>query len=92
VLETLDRGELWSVQTPQVFRRDALAAALEAPAEQLARATDDASLIERGGGRVIVVPSPAENIKVTTPVDLQLAELLLAARERQSAGGADDPA
>jgi 2-C-methyl-D-erythritol 4-phosphate cytidylyltransferase len=92
VLETLDRGELWSVQTPQVFRRDALAAALEAPAEELARATDDASLIERGGGRVIVVPSPAENIKVTTPVDLQLAELLLAARERQSAGGADDPA
>ena len=58
----------------------------------LARATDDAWLIERAGGRVIVVPSPAENLKVTTPLDLQLAELLLAARERQSAGGADDPA
>jgi 2-C-methyl-D-erythritol 4-phosphate cytidylyltransferase len=89
VVETLDRRELWSVQTPQVFRRGALERALDADAEELARATDDASLIERAGGRVIVVPSPAENIKVTTPVDLRLAELLLAAR---SAGGPADPA
>jgi 2-C-methyl-D-erythritol 4-phosphate cytidylyltransferase len=82
VAETLDRAELWAVQTPQVFRRDALARALGAPAEELARATDDAWLIEQEGGRVIVVPSPAENIKVTTPVDLLLAGLLLEQRER----------
>jgi 2-C-methyl-D-erythritol 4-phosphate cytidylyltransferase len=80
VSETLDRSELWSIQTPQVFRRDALAAALAASAQELAAATDDASLIERRGGRVLVVPTTAENIKVTTPVDLQVAELLLAAR------------
>ncbi len=85
VHETLDRGELWAVQTPQVFRREALERALEIPAEELARATDDAWLIERGGGRVIVVSASDENLKVTTPLDLQLAELLLAGRS--SLGG-----
>ena len=92
VAETLDRRELWSVQTPQVFRRGALEQALDSEPQTLARATDDASLIEQGGGHVIVVPSPAENIKVTTPVDLRLAELLLAQREAQAAGGPGDPA
>ena len=81
VLETLTRSELWSIQTPQVFRRGALEAALDVPAEQLALATDDASLIERAGGRVIIVASDPSNLKVTTPVDLRLAELLLAERE-----------
>ena len=50
--ETLDRTELWAVQTPQVFRRAALERALDVPEEVLARATDDAWLIERLGGRV----------------------------------------
>ncbi len=58
VIQTLDRSELWAVQTPQVFRRDALARALQASAEDLAGATDDAWLIEREGGRVIVVEAP----------------------------------
>ena len=89
VRETLDRGELWSVQTPQVFRRDALEEALDVDAATLAQATDDAWLIERAGGRVIVVPSPPENIKVTTPLDLRLAELLLAER---GAGSSPNPA
>jgi 2-C-methyl-D-erythritol 4-phosphate cytidylyltransferase len=83
VRETLDRGELWAVQTPQVFRRGALERALEVDGETLAAATDDAWLIERAGGRVIVVPSPAENIKVTTPFDLRVAELLLGDRGRE---------
>ena len=80
VHETLDRSSLWAVQTPQVFRRGALERALDVDAEELARATDDAWLIERNGGRVIVVSSSDENLKVTTPLDLQVAELLLAAR------------
>jgi 2-C-methyl-D-erythritol 4-phosphate cytidylyltransferase len=46
----------------------------------LAAATDDAGLVERAGGRVHVVESPADNLKVTNPTDLRLAELLL--RER----------
>jgi 2-C-methyl-D-erythritol 4-phosphate cytidylyltransferase len=80
VLRTLDRSGLWAVQTPQVFRRDALRRALDAPAEVLAEATDDAWLIERTGGSVAIVRCPHENLKVTTPLDLQLAELLMAAR------------
>jgi len=85
VVETLERSDLWAVQTPQVFRREALQRALEASPEELAAATDDASLIEQRGGRVLVVPTSPQNIKVTTPLDLQLAELLLLARERDPA-------
>jgi 2-C-methyl-D-erythritol 4-phosphate cytidylyltransferase len=89
VSHTLDRRSLWAVQTPQVFRRRALERALDVSAEVLAQATDDAWLIERGGGRVIVVPSSEENIKVTTRLDLDLAELLLARRgERVDGAGA----
>ena len=77
VTRTLDRSKLWAVQTPQAFRRAALAAALAADAETLARATDDAWLIERAGGRVRLVESTAANFKVTTPHDLRVAELLL---------------
>lgn len=80
VAETLDRSALWAVQTPQVFRRGALARALAQPDEVLAAATDDAGLVEQAGGRVHVVESPAGNLKVTTPTDLRLAELLLSER------------
>jgi 2-C-methyl-D-erythritol 4-phosphate cytidylyltransferase len=77
VVQTFDRSELWAVQTPQVFRRAALERALDVPAEILAQATDDAWLVERLGGRVAIVPSSSENLKITTPLDLALAELLI---------------
>jgi 2-C-methyl-D-erythritol 4-phosphate cytidylyltransferase len=80
VSETLERSELWAVQTPQVFRRAALERALDVPDEVLAQATDDAWLIERAGGRVGVVKASSENLKVTTPLDLAVAEMLLASR------------
>jgi 2-C-methyl-D-erythritol 4-phosphate cytidylyltransferase len=80
VLETLDRSALWAVQTPQVFRRGALERALEVSDEVLAEATDDAWLVERAGGRVVVVSAPKENLKITTALDLALAELLIARR------------
>jgi 2-C-methyl-D-erythritol 4-phosphate cytidylyltransferase len=73
---TLDRSKLWAVQTPQVFRRSVLERAL-ASDELLARATDDAWLVEQVGGTVRVLESGPENIKVTTVTDLRLAELLL---------------
>jgi 2-C-methyl-D-erythritol 4-phosphate cytidylyltransferase len=82
VLETLDRGRLWGVQTPQVFRRAALEHALAVPDELLAAATDDAWLVERSGGRVVVVAAGAENIKVTTALDLETAARLLTRRQR----------
>jgi 2-C-methyl-D-erythritol 4-phosphate cytidylyltransferase len=95
VAETLERGELWAVQTPQVFRRAALERALDVGEEALARATDDAWLVERAGGRVIVVPTSEQNVKVTTALDLELAELLLARRGQPDGGpavGAGNPA
>jgi len=76
---TLDRGRLWGAQTPQVFRAEALRAAL-AGAERGAEATDEAMLIEAVGGKVLIHPAPAENLKVTAPLDLRVAELLLGDR------------
>ncbi|MCL2768960.1 MAG: 2-C-methyl-D-erythritol 4-phosphate cytidylyltransferase [Solirubrobacterales bacterium] len=78
VAQTLERAGLWAVQTPQVFRRGALERALDVPEEVLTRATDDAWLVERAGGTVVLVEAPRENLKVTTPLDLALAELLIA--------------
>jgi len=77
VERTLDRSRLWAVQTPQVFRRAVLVDALAQPDAVLAAATDDASLVEAAGGDVRIVPAPSTNLKVTVPVDLELAELLL---------------
>jgi 2-C-methyl-D-erythritol 4-phosphate cytidylyltransferase len=77
---TLDRAGLWAAQTPQVFRTEALRAALEVDAETRDAATDEAMLVEVAGGAVLIHPAPAENFKVTTPHDLRIAELLLAER------------
>ena len=79
VERTLDRSRLWAVQTPQAFRAEALREAVS-DAEALAGATDDAALVERAGGRILIHAAPPENLKVTTPFDLRSAELLL--RER----------
>ncbi len=80
VVRTLDRSVLWRIQTPQVFRADVLRRALDVSDDALAAATDDAALVEAAGGVVRVVEAPPENIKVTRPVDVALAELLLAER------------
>lgn len=77
---TVDRRQLWAAQTPQVFRVEALRQALEADPAQIEAATDEAMLIEAAGGRVLIHPSAPANFKVTTPLDLGLAELLLSAR------------
>ena len=68
VVETLDRGELVAVQTPQAFRASALRAAHAGGSD----ATDDASLIERGGGRVVIVDGDVRNRKLTTMDDLMV--------------------
>jgi 2-C-methyl-D-erythritol 4-phosphate cytidylyltransferase len=80
VTRTLERSALWAVQTPQVFRREALERALDAPDDVLAAATDDAWLVERAGGSVRVVVAPRENLKITTAGDLRVAELALRQR------------
>ena len=78
--ETLVRSELWAVQTPQVFRREWLERALALPDDVLAAATDDASIVESLGGKVGLVAATGPNMKVTTPHDLVVAELLLGGR------------
>jgi 2-C-methyl-D-erythritol 4-phosphate cytidylyltransferase len=84
VSATLDRSTLWAVQTPQVFRRATLQRALaDAGDELLSQATDDAWLIERAGGVVHVIGSDPGNLKVTTPQDLRVAELMLRERRAQ---------
>jgi 2-C-methyl-D-erythritol 4-phosphate cytidylyltransferase len=80
VAATLERGRLWAVQTPQVFRRAALERALQADEDVLARATDDAWLVERTGGTVRLLGSDPGNLKITTREDLRIAELLLSER------------
>jgi 2-C-methyl-D-erythritol 4-phosphate cytidylyltransferase len=80
VAETLDRARLWAAQTPQAFRVGALRDALAADRERARTATDEAMVLEAAGGRVLIHPSPPENIKVTTPLDLRFAELLLGER------------
>jgi 2-C-methyl-D-erythritol 4-phosphate cytidylyltransferase len=77
---TEDRSRLWAAQTPQVFRTEALRAALAVDAEARDAATDEAMLVERAGGTVLLHRCEAPNLKVTTPADLRLAELLLADR------------
>jgi 2-C-methyl-D-erythritol 4-phosphate cytidylyltransferase len=78
--ETLDRSRLWAAQTPQVFRVEALRAALAGHPEEVAAATDEAMLVEGAGGRVLIHPVEAENLKVTTPLDFRVADSLLAER------------
>lgn len=77
VVETVSRDGLWAVQTPQVFRSELLRAAHKTDAGP---ATDDASLVEQLGHRVRVFPGSPENIKITTPSDLALAEAILLRR------------
>ena len=71
VVRTPDRARLWAAQTPQVVRAEALRRAA-------GEATDDASLVEAMGGRVRVVEGMRENLKVTSPLDARVAEMLLA--------------
>jgi 2-C-methyl-D-erythritol 4-phosphate cytidylyltransferase len=80
VSETVDRRELWAAQTPQVFRTEALRKALEVDPAVLDSATDEAMLIEAAGGKVLLHDPGAPNLKVTTPLDLRVAEILLEER------------
>ena len=74
VTETLPRSKLWAVQTPQVFRSGIIAEAYRRVAQAV---TDDATLVEGSGYRVKLYMGSYDNIKVTTPDDLILAEALL---------------
>lgn len=80
ILATPDRSNYWCAQTPQVFRLRQVMAAHKAAVWDDFEATDDAALVEHHGGRVRVVESSRDNIKITVPEDLALAEATLARR------------
>ena len=81
VVETPDRSRLWEVQTPQGFRRDILVWANQQAMAEGFLGTDDASLVERLGRKVVIVESDYRNIKLTTPEDMVIAKAFLAAEE-----------
>ena len=79
VAETPPRDHLWTVQTPQLFRRDLVQVALAATDED---ATDEAALVERIGGTVRVFEGDVKAFKITTPEDSEIARALLVPRAR----------
>ena len=81
VRQTLDRSRLWAIQTPQAFPVAVLQHAYEESSRHNFFGTDDAMLVERAGGKVRVIMGSYENIKITTPEDLVLAEEILKGRQ-----------
>lgn len=82
VVSTPDRAKLWAVQTPQGFQRSLLIASNEKAEQDAFLGTDDASLVEHYGAKVHVVMDSYQNIKITTPEDLVVAEAFL--RQKRS--------
>ncbi len=78
IARTVEREGLWRAQTPQGFPRPMLEAAIRAARADGFVGTDEASLVERTGGRVVLVPDVSTNIKVTTQGDLRIAQALAA--------------
>lgn len=75
--ETPDRSVLWQAQTPQVFKKDLIRKAYASAITNKFLGTDDASLVEKIGGKVRVVEGDRGNFKITYPIDLKIAELIL---------------
>ena len=86
IAATPERARFWAVQTPQIFHAGPLRAAYETARTDGFLGTDDSSLVERNGGRVLVIEGPRDNIKVTVAEDLVLVEAAL--RFRQSGSDA----
>jgi 2-C-methyl-D-erythritol 4-phosphate cytidylyltransferase len=82
-IQTIPRDDLWLAHTPQAFSTSLICDAHERALADGFRGTDDASLVERLGRRVVIVSDLEDNIKITTPADLELAGFLLDCRERQ---------
>jgi 2-C-methyl-D-erythritol 4-phosphate cytidylyltransferase len=77
VVETPSRKYLWQAQTPQVFNKELLLQAYEKAREDKVSGTDDASLVERAGHDIKMVKGSRSNFKITYPLDLEMAKLLI---------------
>jgi 2-C-methyl-D-erythritol 4-phosphate cytidylyltransferase len=85
VVRTIARDSVWRAQTPQAFRADVLREAHDRAAAESFEATDDATLLERIGETVAIVPGDPRNLKVTTVEDLAVVEAILASRRSEGA-------
>ncbi|HEX4870621.1 MAG TPA: 2-C-methyl-D-erythritol 4-phosphate cytidylyltransferase [Moraxellaceae bacterium] len=85
VAETVPRDQLWHALTPQVFRYGVLRAALEAARREGVTVTDEAQAVERRGGHPLLVEGARDNLKITWPEDLQIAEAFLRLQEETGA-------
>lgn len=79
-VETVDRSQLWAVQTPQVFEAGLIKGAIQKAIDDGELLTDDCGAVERMGMKVTLTSGSPENIKITTPLDLILGEAILQAR------------
>ena len=77
---TIDRGQLWAIQTPQAFKANVLIHAHRVAKEAKFYGTDDATLVEKINHPVRVIPGDENNIKITTPIDLTIAEAIIKGR------------
>ncbi|XWN37135.1 MAG: 2-C-methyl-D-erythritol 4-phosphate cytidylyltransferase [Balneola sp.] len=77
IKSTPDRSALWQAQTPQVFKKDVISKAYESAFQENFLGTDDASLVERIGIKVKMIMGDSQNLKITYPIDLKIAELMV---------------
>ena len=82
ISHTIDRSKTYQIQTPQVFKSDAITAAHKRAIEDGFEPTDDCSLLERYGGRIKITDGSYDNIKLTTPEDIAVAEKILESRRK----------
>ncbi len=78
VSETIDRKDLWIAQTPQVFKREIIIQALKRARAMGTEGTDDAEIVEKAGYKIAIVKGSSQNIKITEPDDLLVAQAILA--------------
>lgn len=80
IKQTPDRTKLWQAQTPQIFRKEILLEAYKDAIKHDYFGTDDSSLVERVGGNIVMVEGGRENLKITFPIDLKIAEMILSGK------------
>jgi 2-C-methyl-D-erythritol 4-phosphate cytidylyltransferase / 2-C-methyl-D-erythritol 2,4-cyclodiphosphate synthase len=84
ILATPPREELFAIQTPQAFHADILRSSLDRAMKEGFLGTDESSIVRWAGYPVMMVPGSPDNIKITRPLDLEIAELLLSKRQNRS--------
>jgi len=89
---SIDRQNVFAMQTPQIFRRESLLDAYERVSRNSLTVTDEVSAIEQAGGSIVIVPAQDHNLKITYASDLPLAEFILKQRSSSSRADSRDPA